>query len=84
MTKLFHPRRDFEVVYLQIYTQSVSTVVRVLQADVYNYFGTVIISDGRWICEIRTRISMAKVALSKTKSVLANKKMAKAVRQRDY
>lgn len=72
------------MVYLQIYTQSVSTVVRVLQADVYNYFGTVIISDGRWISEIRTRISMAKVALSKTKNVLANKKMAKAVRQRDY
>ena len=52
------------------------------QVNRYNYLGTVITSDGRCLEEIRTRIAMAKVAFSKMKNILTNKKMSIETRKR--
>ena len=52
------------------------------QVDRYNYLGTVITSDGRCLEDIRTRIAMAKVAFSKIKNILTNKKMSIETRKR--
>lgn len=47
----------------------------------YNYLRTVITSDGSCLVEIRTAIDKARVAFSKRKIILANTKMATAVRK---
>ena len=52
------------------------------QVNRYNYLGTVITSDGRCLEEIRTRIAMAKVAFSKMKNILTNKKMSIETRKK--
>ena len=52
------------------------------QKQSFKYLGTLITQDGRSHSEVKTRIAQAKIVFQKMKSILTNKSMSMATRQR--
>ena len=52
------------------------------QKQSFKYLGTLITQDGRRHSEVNTRIAQAKIVFQKMKSILTNKDMSMATRQR--
>ena len=41
--------------------------------ECFKYLGSMLTNDGRWTCEIKSRIAMAKAAFSKKKTLFTRK-----------